>query len=127
VIPGFIPGFGSWFLVFQSSWEGFGSCCSELLDFLLPGRFLVNLVSFIPHLGGIPTCDIKTDFVIEHRIKKYSSQHDLWLEFTRSGYIYLMGNILVNAIQELAIDGIEATQSTMSNNPIIQRQVCPFP
>ena len=63
-----------------------------------------------------------TDFFIEHQIKKYSSEHDLWLEFTRSGHVYLRGNIWVNEIQDLAIDGIAATQSTLSDHPIFQRQ-----
>jgi hypothetical protein len=50
-IPGSVPGsgFGSWFDEKWTSWSGFGSCSRKIQDFLVPGRFLVNLVSFVPY------------------------------------------------------------------------------
>ena len=45
-IPG--SGFGSWFDEKLISWVGFGSCLKIIQDFLVPGRFLVNLASFVP-------------------------------------------------------------------------------
>ena len=45
IITGFVPGsgFGSWHHVFHYSWESFGSCFTELMD------FLVNLVPLVPY------------------------------------------------------------------------------
>ena len=49
-LPGSVPGsgFGSWFLIFPNSWEAFGSWFFKLVIFFVPGRLLVNLVSFVP-------------------------------------------------------------------------------
>jgi hypothetical protein len=56
-IPGFVPGsgFGSWFDEKWTSWAGFVSCSKKIQDFLVPGGFLVNLVSFVPYAGQVQT------------------------------------------------------------------------
>ena len=63
-----------------------------------------------------------TDIFIDHQIRKYSSEHDLWLEFSRSGDVYLRGNLWVDGVHDLSLDGISATHSTLSSHPLFQRQ-----
>lgn len=118
-----------------------------------------ELALIVPcHLGGIPTCNIKTcearhksaleaayelypdghipeekifpvahylkrstDIFIQHQIKKYSTEHDLWLEFTRSGKVFLRGNLWVDSVQDTTIDEA-ARRLTLTSHPLFQSQ-----
>jgi hypothetical protein len=51
-MPGSVPGSGSgsWFDEKWTSWVGFGFSSKQIQDIQVPGRFLVNLVLFVPYV-----------------------------------------------------------------------------